>query len=352
MQLNQSQALTVHKAIATWEKSAIITPEMAAQLRQSYSIRGFDWKAMARSCFIIAIVCGVVSVVATFADRALINFFESLVDRIYNAPNFILALICAAISAAFFYFGNKKKQENPEKIFTNEGFILLGSTFTAFTAANLAKLFGSGDIYYSTVFLIAMLLFTALSIRLKNALLWLFALVSFTVFLGVITGVATHWKPYFLGLNFPLRYIFFGALLLAACWYTRHHRWWKAFYPISRFYALLLLFTALWVTSIFGNQPNFETWSGIRQLHFWPWALLSTVAAGLAVYAGWKKELLTLRSFGIAFLFLNVYSLYFEYFWNGSHKAVFFIILAVSFWIIGRSAEKIWHIDFNKKNQS
>lgn len=349
MQLNQSQALTVHKVISQWEQSELITPDMAQTLKKSYTVRTFDWKALARYSFVTAIVFGVVAVVSMFADRALIRFFESLVDQIYSAPNFILALICAIVAGFFYYFGEKKKQEKPEQIFTNEGFILLGATFTTFTVANLAKLFGAGDIYYIMTFLMATIVFAALSLKMRNALLWLFALISVSVLLGVVSGVVTHWKAYLLGMNFPVRYIVIGALLLATCWYTRKNNWWKGFYPISRFFALLLLFTALWASSVFGNQPNFDSWTNTPQWHFWPWALLSTAAAITAVYLGWKRQLITLRSFGIAFLIANIYSRYFEYFWNGSHKAFFFIILAISFWFIGRSAEKIWNVDFIKK---
>lgn len=350
MQLNRPQAETLHKVITEWEISGLISAEKAGELKASYSVRSFDWKMMARYCFIIAILLGVAGVVATFADRALIRFFQSLVDRIYNAPNFILAVICAVISAVFFYFGEKNKQAQPTRIFTNEGFILLGATFTAFTAANIAAMAGTGDIYYTCVFIVATLLYLGLSLKFKNALLWLFTLISFTVWLGVLTGVLTHWRSYFLGMNFPVRYILIGAILMAIFWQTRKFSWWKGFYPISRFYALLLLFVALWTSSVFGNTGNFELWSKIPQWHFWPWALLSTLAALGATYQGSKKNLLQLRSFGIAFLFLNIYTRCFEYFWDSTPKAIFFIVLAISFWLIGRRAENIWHLDFHQKS--
>jgi len=39
----------------------------------------------------------------------------------------------------------------------------------------------------------------------------------------------------------------------------------------------------------------------------------------------------------------------FEYFWDATHKAIFFSILAVSFWLIGSKAEKIWNLEFIKR---
>ena len=350
MQLNRTQAETLHKVITDWEASGLISAQKAKELRSSYSIRSFDWKMMARYCFIIAIILGVAAVVATFADRKLIAFFQSLVDRIYNAPNLILAIICAVVAGVFYYFGEKYKQDKPTRIFTNEGFILLGATFTAFTAANLAAIFGKGDIYYISVFILATIFYLVLSIKFKNALLWLFSIISFTVWLGVVTGVMTSWGPYFLGLNFPVRFILVGALLVIIFWRTRSFSWWKGFYPISRFYGLLLVFLALWVSSIFGNSSNFDSWNEYAQWHFWPWALLSILACIGAIYQGSKKDLLQLRSFGTLFLFLNIYTRCFEYFWQSIPKAVFFILMAVSFWLIGQRAERFWHPTKKKSN--
>jgi hypothetical protein len=35
---------------------------------------------------------------------------------------------------------------------------------------------------------------------------------------------------------------------------------------------------------------------------------------------------------------------FFEYFWDTLHKAIFFAALALSFWLLGTKAEKIWHL--------
>ena len=46
-----------------------------------------------------------------------------------------------------------------------------------------------------------------------------------------------------------------------------------------------------------------------------------------------------LRLFGISFLAINLYTRYFEFFWDGLHKVVFFLVLAASLALIGRYAE-------------
>ena len=51
-----------------------------------------------------------------------------------------------------------------------------------------------------------------------------------------------------------------------------------------------------------------------------------------------------LRGFGLTFLFINLYTRFFEYLWDSLHKAVFFAVLAVSFWLLGSKAETLWHL--------
>ena len=41
---------------------------------------------------------------------------------------------------------------------------------------------------------------------------------------------------------------------------------------------------------------------------------------------------------------LNLYTRFFELFWDNLHKAVFFALLAASFWYIGSKAETIWNL--------
>jgi len=42
----------------------------------------------------------------------------------------------------------------------------------------------------------------------------------------------------------------------------------------------------------------------------------------------------------LLFLLLNLYTRYFEYFWDVTNKGIFFTILALSFWLIGKKLEQ------------
>jgi len=80
----------------------------------------------------------------------------------------------------------------------------------------------------------------------------------------------------------------------------------------------------------------------VRQWHIFYWGLLSAaVALGFAWY-GLKKRDNIAREFGIVFLIINIYTRFFEYLWDNVNRAVFFLLLAASFWYVGRWAERIW----------
>lgn len=348
MQLNKSQADFLEAMIERWQQTKIITEEKAGELKKSYSIRAFDWKNVAKYAFIFAVVSGVIAVVATFADRKLIHLFYALIDEVFHASNLVLGLLCGIISLIFFYFGQKRKQHKPDTFFTNEGFILMGAAFTAFTAANFANLSGKGDAYYITTFLLAAILYTLISFYIKSQITWLLALMAFTCWISVQSASLINWKPYFLGMNFALRFFLYSLVFTSLTYLARNLKVFQPFYLLTFYYGLCLCFTSLWAVSICGNCGTWEAWNKVSQIHFWPWALLSTGVCAYIAYKGWKKNWPLLQNFGISFLLLNIYTRYFEYCWRDNYKSLFFLVMALSFWFIGRSAEKIW----NKKEDN
>ena len=105
---------------------------------------------------------------------------------------------------------------------------------------------------------------------------------------------------------------------------------------------LTYLFIALWIMSIFGNYDA-DSWYQVSQARLLPWGLLFAAAAGVCIFISLTTDDGMLRGFGLTFLAINLYTRFFEFFWNGMHKVLFFLILAVSLAVIGRYAERIWH---------
>jgi hypothetical protein len=175
-------------------------------------------------------------------------------------------------------------------------------------------------------------------------LVWIFALFSLGGWLGAETGYISGWGAYYLGMNFPLRFVIFGAALTLGSgafllWPGRRN-----FSRPTSVLGLLYLFIALWIMSIFGNYGDIESWYRADQIELWHWSLAFGLAALGAIWHGIKYDDQLTRGFGITFLFINLYTRFFEYFWNHLHKAIFFALLAASFWFVGTHAEKIWNL--------
>jgi uncharacterized membrane protein len=92
--------------------------------------------------------------------------------------------------------------------------------------------------------------------------------------------------------------------------------------------------------SIFGNYDDFSRWSAIKQGTLWYWSVGFTLVLGaLTAYAFQSKNDL-LRDVCLVFFLANIYTRYFEYFWDRTNKGIFFAVLALSFWLVGRKAEQ------------
>ena len=185
-------------------------------------------------------------------------------------------------------------------------------------------------------------MYAAIGLSFPSLQVWVFALLSFGSWIGFETGYMSGWGAYFLGLNYPFRFLLFGVSLAAAshlflAWPARR-RFWKPTFVIG----LLFTFLSLWIMSIFGNYGDLGTWSRAGHAELFLWSLLFAVASGAAILYGLRFDERASISFGITFLFINLYTRFFEYFWNGLHKAVFFAVLAASFWYLGSRAESIW----------
>ncbi|HEY1025181.1 MAG TPA: DUF2157 domain-containing protein, partial [Sphingobacteriaceae bacterium] len=331
LNLDKQEAEVLKSAIRHWESERLIGPETAERLRSSYQVKGFDWARLAQYSFWIALACGIVALASLIVDDKVINYLKKL----YDTPDIVISVVSGALAAFLFYLGEKKKRQFPERIFSNEAIIFLGVLFTASCIAFLGKTFDTGSGHFSVLFLISVFVYGALAWQFRSRLIWAFALISLGSWFGTETGYQTNWSNYFLGMNYPLRFVLFGILLVAASFAVRRFRKIEIFADLTYITGLLYLFISLWLLSIFGNFGTIDDWIKVKQIQIFYWGLISAlVALGFTIY-GLKKNDDLAREFGITFLLINLYTRYFEYFWDTTDKTIFFGILAVSFWLIG-----------------
>ncbi|BCA56810.1 hypothetical protein W02_39500 [Nitrospira sp. KM1] len=123
----------------------------------------------------------------------------------------------------------------------------------------------------------------------------------------------------------------------------------QRFYRSTLVAGLLYLFIALWIMSIFGNYSDMHVWERVKQIELFHWSIIFGGVAGRAIYHGLRHDNDIPKGFGITFAGVNLYTRFFELFWNSLHKAIFFALLAASFWYIGSKAETIWNLGKDKR---
>ena len=140
-----------------------------------------------------------------------------------------------------------------------------------------------------------------------------------------------------------MRYTVLGGILLAISPLLLRKEKTHTFYPITYYSGLLGLLFSLWLVSMFGNHGSLSTWSEAPQYQFWYAVILLALASLVTIWWGLRQQERLTTEIGIVFLLLNIYTRYFEYGWDSLHQVVFFSLLALSFWLIGRKAESIWN---------
>ncbi|MCD9536196.1 hypothetical protein [Photobacterium carnosum] len=340
IKVNKRQEQLLNDTIAKWQQQQLIDTQQAQQLRQSYHVISFDWKLLAVYSFWAAIACFILSVILLVADDYLIALISHLIDT----PASVLTILSAIIAGLFFYFGVKRRQRYPEKTVSNEAIFFFGVLMTAVASGFLSHTTLALHWRESLFIIIPTVIYLIIGIQLRSVLVWLFALLGVGLWVLTETSYLAHDHYLFWGMNIPLRFTVIGLLIAGLS---------SIFKPNSRFYftkeatqfiGLIYFFTALWMLTIFGNYDSLRAWSNIKQIELWGWSVAMLLITLSAIFYGIKYNDPLVRAFGIIFLLLCLYSRYFEYFWDTLHKALFFAILALSFWIIGGRAEKIWQL--------
>lgn len=345
MKLDQEKSEFLDEILDKWQQDGLLTEEKVGQLRGTYVVKTFDWRRLAQYSFWIAMACGIISLGALLVDDMILDYLKKL----YETTDGMISGLSALSAAALFYYGFKRKKTRPHEVFSNEALIFTGVMLTANAIAYLGKALNTGSSHFSLLILLSVAIYGVLAFIFKSRLIWIFTLISLGAWFGTETGYLSRWTWYFIGMNYPLRFVFFGLIMTAAAFILKRGKKMELFFQPTYITGMVYLFVSLWLLSVFGNFGTLEEWYTVKQISLFYWALISAAACALSIYIGLKYRDDIAREFGITFLFLNLYTRYFEYFWDNWHKALFFCVLAASFWFIGRRAEKIWNVEFLKK---
>lgn len=357
MKLTRKNARIVNKALSEWTKDGTISSEEAERLSASVTVITFDWKKLAGYAFLLAVISIVISVSAIVSDK----YLMALLAKIFSAPAALKSLFFALIASILLAFGFRRIRNKPHKRFSNEAIVFLGVLSIAAAVGFLGVAVGKGSDHFSLLFLLASLIYAIIGLAASSRQIWVFSLMSLGAWFGAETGYISGWGAYYFGMNFPLRFVAFGSILTLLGFLMNRIEesetntlsakvTWLA--VPTRVMGYLYLFMALWIMSIFGNYGDIHSWRQAGQMELFQWSLLFGAVALACILHGLKYDDSISRGFGITFLLINLYTRFFEFFWEGLHKAVFFAILAVSFWVLGHHAEKIWNLGEKGKEKA
>ena len=340
MQVSNSRYRVLKEAITTWQQEKVIDATQAKHLLKNLTIEAFDWKRLAKWCTWIAIICLLISLGALVADK----WFIYLIKQLFGGAEIKKVITLSLISGLLYYWGMKRKIYKPNNTFTNEAILFLGVVFTACAIWRLGILIDTGSGHFSLLLLLAAILYALLGVYFRSIMIWVFALLSFGSWMGAETGYMSGWGAYYLGMNYPIRFVLLGLIMRYAAFEMKRFPISSIFHLSTLKVGLLYLFIGLWILSIFGDSTSWVGWLRVKQIELFHWSLLFALASIAAIFHGLKLDNSITRNFGMTFLLINLYTRYFEFFWDSTNKAIFFAILAISFWFIALRAEQIYSL--------
>ena len=340
MNLNQSQEKTLRNALNHWGQVGLLDTKTVKALHKDIHVQPFDWKRLAQYSFWTSLACIVIALGALLADKA----FMELLEKIFHASPVAKCSALTLVSLAIYTFGFHRRFKKPEKVFGNEAILFLGVLSTAGAIYQLGRALDLGEGHFSWLLLLSFGIYGVLGYVARSKLVWVFSLLSLGSWMGAETGYMSGWGSYYLGMNYPLRFVIFGAALTGVALMFERPPFFAYFSRSTLMMGLLYLFIAAWILSIWGNYGDWHSWRAVKQITLFRWSLGFGALSIASILHGLKCENTMTRGFGLTFLGINLYTRYFEYCWNHTHKAIFFTILALSLWGVGSYAEKIWHL--------
>jgi len=336
MKIEKKEAETLNNAIRFWEENQHISHEQATNLRNSFEVSNDSTISIARYAFLSALSCGVLAFGALVVDEKWVE----LLRKRWEFSETSVAVVFSMLSALFIYLAQRRKVKYPYSSIGNEFYPVTIALSVAVAVAYWSRSLGLFNGHYAQPLLLAVVTYAVCAIYLRSSLLWGAMLAAFVSWWVIQTYQWSGGSFRFAGMNYPFHLTLMGLVILGASLGLKKVSSLVHFHRLTYTLGLVLFLFSAWMLSIFGNYDSFDRWSGIKQHTLWYWSVGYTVLlAGLIAYA-FRRQKELLREIVPLFFIANIYTRYFEYFWDRTNKGLFFAILALSFWWVGKKAEK------------
>lgn len=333
MDINKRELQTLQRYIDQWRKDAIITDAQADQMRESLQPQKNNYRTLTTFAFIIAGCSALLAVISILFEARFIDWLQKRFDFAELTIGILFSIISIVMVAISYRYKHKFAP------FSRESLNIASAITLAIGITYFGRSQAINEDYYPALIGITAILLLVYAYILRSRILWGTALLTAT---GWQTTQSYLWwgeDSSTITISLALTSTIWGILIWSMTTFYKHNM--AIFKHTQNVIGILLTLFAAWTLSIFGTYTDYDAWEMVRQGKLWYWALLYTITLIALTYYGVKQDKDYIRDIAMSFFILNIYTRYFEYFWDKTHKGIFFAILAVSFYFVGKQFDKI-----------
>lgn len=327
MQVDKEEYKLLHQALIHWEQEGLLDAQQTEQLRATVVQKPTMRQQLAQYFFFIALCCTLLAFGALFISDKLLEKLKAY----FSWGNMAIAAATALLCGAWFWYIRKKVRGIDPIAY--EIYCVLGGLAALTSVVYVCKELGRYNTY-TTIFLFFYVVLAVLGVLFRSRALWIGALLAFASWFCTFSTWQSH-DNLFLGMNYPVRFAALGLFVLLLSGLQKRVTLLQYLQRITYIAGMVLLFVSMWGVSIFGNFNSFFGWQQVRQVHVLVYSILFAAVSAASFYLGFRYKDDLAKDFGVLFLLVNLYTRYFEYFWDALNKGLFFLILAITFGGIG-----------------
>lgn len=291
----------MRREIDTLRREGLISATKYDELQAQYPLHKWDFAALGRWF-------GIFGAISAAAGLFILGskLFALTLENLAIALSLFIPL-CFYLA---FRFGHKGLTWTKRSLELLGSLAVIGLTFT------LGLIFSSGSGNWPALLLIDLLILLPLAYFLRNVLLLILTVIVFFTWFGGVTGYMSGWGAYFFGMNYPMRFLFAGLLMIGMAVIHRQAetdrlRSYEGFFKVWLSGGVFFSEMALWLMSLFGNYGSIFS----RYLESAAELILfNAIWAGFNVallVIGARLQLRMLRGYAITFFLIQAYTLYF-----------------------------------------
>jgi len=315
----RAQNRAIQSELCKLVEQRVLSLAEAERIRPRYPTEAWNLLSLARWFTILGAVA---------AGVGFLLLIPQLVG-LQNLIDFGLALALVGSLAAGHYVDRRRGLHK-----TGAALELLGGFALQGLLTALAFRFNTGSGDWPRLVTVSAVATGVLAYALPNRLVLTLALLDGFVAFGGETGYDSGWGMYWLDMNYPSRFVLVGLFVLGLAWL--HARLLtgarQGFARVYFHHGLLVTNLALWFFALFGRHDlEWHDNGGERALFSLLWAGTSIASLLLGSRYGWRLA----RGYGLTFLIINLYTVYFQFIAVNSAEAWFLHLLVIGVSLVG-----------------